>query len=230
MAIKTKEELKAYFENGKVPSQNHYVDLIDSIFSIVMSFPGPATNFLNALGQFASIAWSDISGKPTSFTPSAHSHSGSDISSGTISTDRFSAYSDLSAESKIGSGSGQVAAGNHAHASMYTFHPLTSNIALINGISVGTGNVNWHLPSYGLPSGIKAVQVLLGSRWTTVNAGYMRVFPYGSSDFQVNVNANTANVHAWCGGTVAVVSDYITIGVFNSATGISYVFITGYYV
>lgn len=37
------------------------------------------------------------------------------IDSGTLSTDRYSAYSDLNAESKIGTGAAQVAAGNHGH-------------------------------------------------------------------------------------------------------------------
>lgn len=43
----------------------------------------------------------------------------SNISAGSLSTDRFSAYSDLSAEGKIGSSSGQVAAGDHAHSGVY---------------------------------------------------------------------------------------------------------------
>lgn len=45
----------------------------------------------------------------------------SDVLAGTISTDRFSAYDDLVAETKIGPGSAQVAAGTHAH----TFPQLT---------------------------------------------------------------------------------------------------------
>jgi len=45
-----------------------------------------------------------------------HVHDGAHITSGTIGTDRFSAYSDLTAESKIGPGAAQVAVGNHAHA------------------------------------------------------------------------------------------------------------------
>jgi len=44
---------------------------------------------------------------------------GTDITAGTLSTDRFSAYTDLGAESKIGTGATQVAAGNHAHSGVY---------------------------------------------------------------------------------------------------------------
>jgi hypothetical protein len=39
----------------------------------------------------------------------------SNITTGTLHTDRFSAYPDLVAEGKIGTGSSQVAAGNHTH-------------------------------------------------------------------------------------------------------------------
>jgi hypothetical protein len=42
------------------------------------------------------------------------------ITTGTLSTDRFSAYSDLTAESKIGTGAAQVAAGDHTHAGLVT--------------------------------------------------------------------------------------------------------------
>ncbi len=38
------------------------------------------------------------------------------LSSGTLSTDRYSAIADLTAESKIGAAAGQVAAGDHTHA------------------------------------------------------------------------------------------------------------------
>ena len=73
MPVKTKEELKAYFQNGKVPSQSHYSDLMDTIFSLVTEFPGIANQFLNGLGQFVQVNWNDVSGKPTSFSPSGHS-------------------------------------------------------------------------------------------------------------------------------------------------------------
>ena len=47
----------------------------------------------------------------------SHNHAGENITSGTISTDRYSAYADLVAETKIGAGAAQVAAGNHWHSS-----------------------------------------------------------------------------------------------------------------
>ncbi|MDD4995720.1 MAG: hypothetical protein PHW53_04650 [Patescibacteria group bacterium] len=50
----------------------------------------------------------------------SHAHAGADISSGTISTDRYSSFADLTAESKIGTGADQVAAGNHNHDGTYS--------------------------------------------------------------------------------------------------------------
>lgn len=49
------------------------------------------------------------------FAAASHTHAATDMASGTLSPDRYSAYSDLVAESKIGAGSTQVAAGNHTH-------------------------------------------------------------------------------------------------------------------
>ena len=49
----------------------------------------------------------------------------SNINAGTLSTDRYSAYTDLGAESKIGAGAAQVAAGDHAHAGVIV-NPMTT--------------------------------------------------------------------------------------------------------
>lgn len=49
----------------------------------------------------------------------------SNLNAGTLNTDRFSAYTDLGAESKIGAGATQVAAGNHAHAGLIQ-NPMTT--------------------------------------------------------------------------------------------------------
>ena len=90
MAIKTKEELKAYFLNGKVPSEVHYSDLMDTIFSLVTEFPGIANQFLNGLGNFVQINWNDLSGKPATFSPSAHGSSHSNYGIDPIKLDDLS--------------------------------------------------------------------------------------------------------------------------------------------
>jgi hypothetical protein len=57
----------------------------------------------------------------SAFSAPVHNHDGADITTGTISTDRFSAYPDLTAEGKIGPGASQVAVGNHRHDSLPYF-------------------------------------------------------------------------------------------------------------
>ncbi len=59
-----------------------------------------------------------------STTPGNSPFDAANISSGTLSTDRFSAYSDLGAEAKIGTGATQVAAGDHTH----SFIPLAGSV------------------------------------------------------------------------------------------------------
>ncbi len=63
------------------------------------------------------------------------------IQGGTVNNDSFSAYSDLTAESKIGTGASQVAAGNHAHA----FSAITGSVTdaqVPDTISINGGTVN----------------------------------------------------------------------------------------
>lgn len=81
---------------------------------------------------------------PAFYAPASHTHNASAIVSGTLSTDRYSAYADLSAESKIGPGSTQVAAGNHNHANLPWFWGWagaelsgTKTIATGGGLSIG---------------------------------------------------------------------------------------------
>lgn len=52
---------------------------------------------------------------PASYAAASHTHNASAINAGALSTDRFSAYADLTAEAKIGAAAGQVAAGDHTH-------------------------------------------------------------------------------------------------------------------
>ena len=79
------------------------------------SFPSPfditlATSYIGTTGSTQSvggstIAWGNVTGKPSTFPPSSHNHSGADITSGTIPYARL----------PVGTGSSQVARGNHTH-------------------------------------------------------------------------------------------------------------------
>ena len=76
---------------------------------------------------------------PAFYAPASHTHNASAIVSGTVSTDRYSAYTDLTAEGKIGLNAGQVAPGNHNHTSLPYFTGWLGGEAV--GIkSIGTGS------------------------------------------------------------------------------------------
>lgn len=52
--------------------------------------PG-SSNFLRGDQTWASVGWADVTGKPTSFPPSSHTHSADDIATGTIAPARLGA-------------------------------------------------------------------------------------------------------------------------------------------
>jgi len=72
-----------------------------------------ATNATNAVSAGNTAA---LGGQlPSAFAAATHTHDAAALNAGTLSTDRYSAYGDLGAESKIGVNAGQVAAGDHRH-------------------------------------------------------------------------------------------------------------------
>jgi hypothetical protein len=79
-------------------------------------------------------AWSAITSKPSTFTPSAHSHSGADITSGTVPYARL----------PVGTGSSQVAQGSHTHSYLpLSGGTLTGNLYLSGGTRyIGTSSAN----------------------------------------------------------------------------------------
>jgi len=54
------------------------------------------------------VAWADVTGKPTTFAPAAHTHAAADISSGTLALARV----------PTGTTASTVALGNHTHAGL----------------------------------------------------------------------------------------------------------------
>lgn len=66
-------------------------------------------------------SWNDLTDKPTTFPPSEHQHSASDITSGTLGIDRI----------PTGSNSSSVALGNHTHSGMLTGSGGITTIAVV---------------------------------------------------------------------------------------------------
>jgi hypothetical protein len=126
----------------------------------------------------------------------------SNINAGTLSIDRFSAYSDLSAEGKIGTGSDQVAAGDHNHDAAYW--SLTGNAGTTPGTNfLGTTD---------------AVSLTLG----VSNTVALRIEPnaespniiggYSGNSVTSGVKGATIGGGGKSGATNRVTDDYGTVG------------------
>ena len=73
--------LKSYFNDGDVPTESDYIDLIDTAISGNMAKSVYDTNSNNIVDAAESVPWTGITGKPSTFAPSAHTHPGGDITS-----------------------------------------------------------------------------------------------------------------------------------------------------
>jgi hypothetical protein len=70
----------------------------------------------------------------TRFATSSHLHSATEITTDSLSTDRFSAYDDLTAEDRIGPDADQVAVGDHTHESL-------GEVRLVSAFRSDSGNI-----------------------------------------------------------------------------------------
>ena len=103
------------------------------------------------------------SGTATTVARSDHDHSAADITSGTLSTSRFSAYDDLGAEGKIGTGSSQVAAGDHNHDARY-YTESESDGLYVNDDKGEVDNAD-------VADGALSPAKIAGTAWTGTNDG-----------------------------------------------------------
>ena len=90
----------------------------------------------NNITATGTIAAASLSGNGAAIT----SIDANNISAGTLSDTRYSAYADLTAETKIGTGAAQVSAGNHAH---------TAYVAKTGDTMSGALNVNNNITATG---------------------------------------------------------------------------------
>lgn len=119
--------------------------------------------------------WSEISGKPSSFTPASHTHSASDITSGTLAIARI----------PTGTTSSTVALGNHGH----HFDDITFNNTGTNRQYLA-GNGNFYTIAYSELSGTPDLSDYASSSHThgTDDIVYLTGYTEGTSTTTLNAN------------------------------------------
>lgn len=135
-------------------------------------------------------SWDDVSGKPSSFTPSSHTHDASDLASGTVSISRI----------PTGSTSATVALGNHTHSgyanSSHTHD--TSNIAsgILNIARIPTGATSSTVAlgdhAHNTIGGVTSSSALtfITSSEISSNADFYNIHSSGDMDLGVSDNLN----------------------------------------
>jgi hypothetical protein len=100
---------------------------------------------------------------PSAFSPAVHGHDAADVNAGTLSTARYSAFSDLQNEAKIGAAIDQVAAGNHLHDTRY-YAQADADARFVNDNANEVGNND-------VPAGALTADRIAGVAWTSANDG-----------------------------------------------------------
>lgn len=127
-----------------------------------------------------STAWADITGKPSTFAPSSHNHSGANITSGTVPYARL----------PVGTGSSQVARGNHTHA-----YQQTARVA--NGQTGTINNSTWTKVSFGKTFPSTPAVVATGVSNVT-GESYAKVRNRNTTGFEIIVGGTgTSNIFNW---------------------------------
>ena len=75
MAVQDKPTLKGYFADGKVPNEAKYIDLIDTMGVGDMEKADYDSNDDGVVDAADAAPWSGITGKPSTYPPSSHTHS-----------------------------------------------------------------------------------------------------------------------------------------------------------
>jgi hypothetical protein len=91
------------------------------------------TNWDKIGNSSASVTWSNVSGKPASYTPDTHDNTSHSVEYITVDGVTYEA---LLANDDIGTGATQVSAGNHTHSE---YQPIDGDLTAIAGLSGSAG-------------------------------------------------------------------------------------------
>ena len=147
------------------------------VFSdITFNNTGTNAQYLAGDGKFYTVGWNEIGSKPSTFTPASHTHSASDITSGTLALARI----------PTGTTSSTVALGNHTHSNYLTSSSLS-------GYATQTW-VNQQIAAIDIPdtSGfvtLTGTQTISGAKTFTNSNGVRSSYGfYDTSDIRLKSN------------------------------------------
>ena len=147
------------------------------VFSdITFNNTGTNRQYLAGDGKFYTVGWNEIGSKPSTFTPASHTHSASDITSGTLALARI----------PTGTTSSTVALGNHTHSNYLTSSSLS-------GYATETW-VNQQIAAIDIPdtSGfvtLTGTQTISGAKTFTNSNGVRSTYGfYDTSDIRLKSN------------------------------------------
>lgn len=159
----------------------------------IPSLAGYATqSWVQSQGYLTSVpaqSWSSITGKPSTFTPSAHTHSASDITSGTLSISRV----------PTGTSSSTVALGNHTHSAATTYAAgfmSAADKAKLDGIAASADSVS---VSRNYISGIEIATITVNQNSTTIcippNTNTAGTYPTASKLFLIGGTSQSSDLN-----------------------------------
>ena len=204
-----------YFRGQSAGKWNNWKTVIDS-----SNIGSQSVNYANSAGG---VAWGNISGKPSTFTPSSHTHTKSQVGLGNVDNTADSAKSVKYATS---AGSANAVAWSNVSGKPSTFTPSSHTHTKSQ---VGLGNVDNTADSaksvkYATSAGsaTTASQLMLGSRATTFNwngQGGQPEWLFGSNESNIT-GGSTSNVYVYNPSNfyVAHANESSTLGITANPT------------
>ena len=148
-------------------------------------------------------SWSDVTGKPSTFTPTSHNHAASEITSGTLADARIPSLN----ASKINAGTFDIARIPNVNSKV-----TSVDVSKLSGVIDAS-----HLPSY-VDDVIEGYYNASKFYKTKGSDGTYSTEITGEAG-KIYTDLNTNKIYRWSGSTFVVISDTITLGTTHATAG-----------
>jgi len=203
--------------NTELGSHTHDASAITSgVFSADRLASGTPTtsSFLRGDSVWAPVTWDDVIGKPTTFAPSAHTHSASEVIAGVLATARLGSGT-ASASTFLRGDSAWAAVGWSDIASKPSTFPPSTHTHAPSDITAGgasSGNLmRWSGTAWGASSGL-----------TVTSSGWVGIGTTAAHPLHANVSADSQGFRLDRGGSARALITQDSTGGFiqlNDSSG-----------